>query len=137
MLQKPSYQRLWVGRFENQLSRSVYFMQKSEMHIQTEIRLALSEIAIVFRANVGKVRMADGRFFDTGLPKGFSDLFGLRKADGKLFFLEIKNRKGKLRDDQVKFLTAMSQYDVITGVARSVEDAMQIIQTGSKFTDTL
>ena len=101
-----------------------------ETVLQNEIRLALSEIAIVFRANVGKVRMADGRFFDTGLPKGFSDLFGFRKSDGKIFYIEIKTEKGRLRPDQKHFLKTMSEYNTITGVARSVEDAMKIVEEG-------
>ena len=43
----------------------------TESLIQSKIRVALSQDGhIVFRANVGKVRMTDGRFFDTGLPNG-------------------------------------------------------------------
>ncbi len=49
----------------------------TESLIQNQIRVELSKAGhTVFRVNVGKVRMADGRYFDTGLPKGFSDLFG-------------------------------------------------------------
>ena len=104
-----------------------------EADIQNLIRIELSKYAIVFRANVGKVRMADGRFFDTGLPKGFSDLFGLRKSDGKLFFLEVKDANGKLRKEQEHFLEQMSEYDVITGVAISAEEAIEIVLEGRKW----
>ncbi|HGH8651635.1 TPA: VRR-NUC domain-containing protein, partial [Streptococcus pyogenes] len=39
--------------------------------MQNLIRMELSQAGhMVFRANVGKVKTADGRFFDTGLPKG-------------------------------------------------------------------
>ncbi|HER8705353.1 TPA: VRR-NUC domain-containing protein, partial [Streptococcus pyogenes] len=49
----------------------------TESLIQNQIRVVLSRAGhMVFRANVGKVKTADGRFFDTGLPKGFCDLFG-------------------------------------------------------------
>lgn len=98
-----------------------------EITIQNNIRLALHPYAIVFRTNVGKVRMADGRFFDTGLPKGYSDLSGFRKSDGKMFFLEIKNEKGRLREDQKHFLNEMGKYPVIVGVARNVEEAIALI----------
>lgn len=103
-----------------------------ESDVQNSIRLALNPYAIVFRNNVGKVRMADGRYFDTGLPKGYSDLSGFRKIDGKMFFLEVKNEKGRLRDDQEHFLETMSQYPVITGVARSAEEAIRIVVGGLK-----
>ena len=102
-----------------------------ESDIQNEIRLALNPYAIIFRANVGKVRMADGRFFDTGLPRGYSDLSGFRKSDGKAIFLEIKTDRGRLRDDQKKFIETVSQYDVIVGVARSGEEAIKIVTEGS------
>ena len=47
---------------------------------------------MIFRANVGKVRMADGRWFDTGLPKGHSDLYGFR-PDGRVFYVETNIQK--------------------------------------------
>jgi len=99
-----------------------------EIDIQNSIRLALNPYAIVFRGNVGKVRMADGRYFDTGLPKGFCDLFGFRKSDGKYFFIEVKNEKGRLRKDQEHFINVMKQYPLLIGVARSPEDALKIIE---------
>ena len=44
-----------------------------ESDIQNAIRLALNPYAVIFRVNSGKVRMKDGRYFDTGVPNGFSD----------------------------------------------------------------
>ena len=101
---------------------------KTETDIMNEIRLALSAAGHMnFRANVGKVKMADGRWFSTGLPDGFSDLFGFRKTDAKIFFIEVKTPTGKLRKDQERFLTAMNQRGAIVGVARSTEDALKIV----------
>lgn len=46
----------------------------TEEHIiQNNIRIALSNDCVIFRGNVGKGFTKDGRYFDTGLPKGFSD----------------------------------------------------------------
>lgn len=101
-----------------------------ESDIQNSIRLALNPYAIIFRANVGKVRMADGRWFDTGLPKGHPDLYGFRKSDGKVIYLEIKTEKGKLRDGQKHFIETMKQYPIIIGVARSPEEAIKIVTEG-------
>ena len=44
----------------------------TEQDIMNSIRIKLSEMGFtVFRANVGKFKLADGRWFDVGLPKGF------------------------------------------------------------------
>ena len=101
---------------------------KTETDIMNEIRLALSKDGhINFRGNVGRVKMADGRWFSTGLPDGFSDLFGFRKTDAKAFFIEVKTESGRLRKEQEKFLDAMEKHGAITGVARSTEDALRIV----------
>ena len=99
----------------------------TESLIQNQIRVAISQAGhMIFRANVGKVRTSDGRVFDTGLPKGFPDLFGFR-PDGRIFFIEVKNETGKLRPEQEKFIEQMKKRGALVGVARSVEDAMRIV----------
>ena len=99
---------------------------KSEARIQNEIRIALSQAGyVVFRSNVGKVKLEDGRYFDTGLPKGHSDLYGFR-PDGQIFYIEVKDHRGRLRKEQVTFLDTMKKRGALTGVARSVEDALRI-----------
>ena len=99
----------------------------TESLIQSQIRVGLSKAGhTVFRVNVGKVRTADGRYFDTGLPKGFSDLFGFR-PDGRIFFIEVKNKTGKLRPEQENFMKVAKSKGALAGVARSVEDAMEIV----------
>ncbi|PGX99933.1 VRR-NUC domain-containing protein [Bacillus cereus] len=88
----------------------------------------MNPYAIVFRANVGTFKTADGRTVSTGLPKGFSDLFGYRKSDGKMFFIEVKNENGRLRPDQKHFIETMHKNGAIAGVARSPEDAIKLIR---------
>lgn len=98
-----------------------------EKDIQNAIRLGVSDIAVTFRANVGKLYTDDGRMIATGLPKGFPDLFGYRKSDGKIIFIEVKTTKGRLRPEQEKFLQTVKEDGCIAGVARSVDDARRII----------
>ena len=81
---------------------------------------------MIFRANVGKVRMADGRWFDTGLPKGHSDLYGFR-PDGRVFYVETKMHPRVPTPEQVRFLQAVIKRGGIGGVAYSVDEAMEII----------
>jgi len=97
---------------------------------QNEIRLALNPYAIIFRTNVGKVKMKDGRFFDTGLTPGHFDLSGFRKSDGRAIFIEVKTDKGKLRKEQKHFLETIGRYDVIIGVCRSGQEAIDLVVNG-------
>lgn len=101
-----------------------------EHKIQNDIRVEVSKSdCTIFRGNVGKVKMANGRWFDTGLPAGFPDLFGFRHSDGKIFFIEVKNENGRLRDDQKRFAAMIKRYPaVIYGVCRSAEDAVRLIE---------
>lgn len=121
-----------------------------EHDIQNSIRAGVADIALIFRANVGSFTIIDGRkqdacavapeaahgraategnrrHFDTGLPKGFSDLFGFRIPDGRAFFIEVKSPTGKVRPEQQNFIERMRSNGALAGVARSVEDARKII----------
>ena len=100
---------------------------KSEQEIQNEIRVGLSKAGhMVFRTNVGKVRMMDGRWFDTGLPKGHPDLYGFR-SDGQIFYIEVKNEIGRVRPEQKKFIEVVKERGAKAGVARSLEEALEIV----------
>lgn len=101
-----------------------------EHRIQNEIRLALADSCLIFRANVGKVRTPDGRYFDTGLPNGFTDLFGFRKSDGKAVFIEVKTLTNSPSREQRKFIDTMKSYGVIAGVCRSPQEAINLIKRG-------
>ena len=113
-----------------------------ERTIQNEIRLLLPTLgATGFRANVGQawtgdeiIRMANGdelirnaRPFKTGLPPGFSDIFGLTDT-GQFFALEVKAEKGRASDHQARFLQHIRDSNGLAGVARNVEDAEKIIR---------
>lgn len=97
-----------------------------ETVIQNNIRLKCNDIAVLFRANVGMFKVGD-RYISTGLPKGFPDLFGIRKSDGKFIAIEVKTKTGKLREEQKLLLNMLKENGAIAGVARSVKDARRLI----------
>lgn len=99
----------------------------TEHDIQNEIRAAVSPYAVIFRINVGSGRTADGRFFSTGVPPGFSDLFGVRRKDGRAIFIEVKKPGGKVTDRQKNFLERMKKIGAVTGIAHSTEEAIRLI----------
>lgn len=124
----------------------------TEHAIQNKIRNALTDEGLFFRANVGRawtgskierltngrVLIHDARPFDTGLPAGFSDLFGLTplviepqhigQTIGRFAAIEIKGKHGRASDRQKAFLTAIQREGGIAGTAWSVEDALNLIR---------
>ncbi|HFQ0827671.1 TPA: VRR-NUC domain-containing protein, partial [Enterococcus faecium] len=102
-----------------------------EHQIQDEIRIALSKHGCtIFRSNAGQVTTIEGRQF-YGMPKGFPDLCGHRNSDGKAIYIEVKNERGKLREDQKRFAEFLNGQPVLYGVARSVEEALKIVEESS------
>lgn len=94
-----------------------------------EIMIALSADGhFVARANVGLFFTADGRPVKTGLPVGFSDLFGHRGGDCRAFYIEVKTATGRASPEQIRFIEAMRKRGAIAGIARSVDEARQIVQ---------
>lgn len=112
-----------------------------EHRIQNQIRLTLSQHGYInFRANVGKIKLPDGRWFDTGLPRGFPDLFGFKTVNGKIYFLEVKSSSGRARKDQIAFHRALTNHHVIHGLVRSPEEALHVVEEeliGYGFKDNL
>lgn len=103
----------------------------SEHEIQKDIMTKLSmHKCTVFRANVGKVLMENGRWFDTGLPKGHPDLYGFRWVDDQVFYIEVKSATGKPRPEQIVFHNFLNSHNVIHGIARSTKDALMIVDGG-------
>ena len=92
------------------------------------IMLALSQDGhAVFRAQVGLFFTEDGRPVRTGLPVGFSDLFGHRAGDARAFYFEVKTGAGRATPKQKAFLAAMQARGALAGVVRSVQDAREIL----------
>jgi len=107
-----------------------------EQFLQDSIRVALAQAGyIVFRTNVGKVKTADGRWFDSGLPTGFPDLMGYKPENGRIFFIEVKTPIGRRRKDQVAFANGLRNKNVIYGVCRSAEEAVKIVRDELKILD--
>ena len=102
-----------------------------EIDIQNQIRLALNDIAIMFDTSIGAVIKRGDMFIRTGLVKGHSDLTGVRRSDGKAIFIEVKKPKGSvIYKEQKNFLKQMKKANAITGICRSPEEAIELVNNG-------
>ena len=101
----------------------------NEADLMRSIMIALSNDGhFVCRANVGLFFTKDGRPIRSGLPTGFSDLFGNRVSDAKAFYLEVKTSTGRASSEQKAFINAMQLRGAIAGVVRSIEDARELLR---------
>lgn len=131
----------------------------AEHVIQNKIRNALAGLCILFRANIGKawasndvvkiskpmvipvfpgdVVLRQARPFSTGLPPGFSDVFGsvqivitpemVGQSIAQAMYGEVKTEDGRLSSEQAAFLQAMKNQGARVGVWRSPEDALATV----------
>ncbi len=115
-------------------------MSNKETTLQQEIRLALGQLPDLrmFRNQVGQLPdLRTGRPVQFGLAKGSSDLIGFKTIEvtsdmvgqklAVFTSIEVKTAKGKLTPMQHNWLSCVNKAGGITGVARSVKDAIQII----------
>lgn len=127
------------------------FGAMSEHRIQNEIRNALAGECMLFRANVGRawtgtdfIKLPNGdmliknpRPFDTGLPPGFGDTFGVAariitaemvgQKVGVYIAGEVKDERGRVSDKQAAYLRAVNNNGGAADVWRSVEDALATV----------
>lgn len=100
----------------------------TEHDIMNEIRLALSEKCVIFRTNVVSGFTRDGRYISTGVPKGYSDLNGHRKSDGRAVYIEVKTDSGKVSESQKHFIEQMRSTGAIAGICHNAEEALELIE---------
>ena len=87
-----------------------------------------AEGCFVLRTNSGVYYDSQGNRITIGF-KGLSDLVGFR-PDGKFFALEIKTPTGRPSPEQIKFIDFCHRKGIPAGIARSVEEALQILEVG-------
>lgn len=101
----------------------------TENEIQSEILLEISRRGHrLFRSNAGRIKSAHTGTWIKLLPAGFPDLLGWHKETGQFIAIEVKNAKGSLRKEQIKFAEFAATQPILYGVARSVEDAIAIVE---------
>jgi hypothetical protein len=113
-------------------------MPNNETAVMRRIMLGLAGIATIFRNNVGATRLTDGTFLRYGVGgKGASDLLGWKSivvgphhVGQKLAVfvaIEVKDGSGRTTPEQDHFINVVADAGGLAGVARSTEDAMDIL----------
>jgi hypothetical protein len=101
-----------------------------EQQIMKSIQAVLSARSAstrVFRNNVGRYKDSRGAWLTYGLGVGSADLVGIVAPSGRLFAIEVKTPEGKTTPEQDAWLATIRRFGGVAGVARSVEEAMAIV----------
>lgn len=111
-------------------------MTKSESRIQAEILLAVNQRGHrLYRSNAGTIKDERTGSWIKLFPKGFPDTVGFHRDTGQFIVIEVKNKAGRLSKEQIAFKDFIINQPVIYGVARSADDAVEIIENGAKYYD--
>jgi hypothetical protein len=115
-------------------------MANAETTLQQQIRLAVgtNPDARIFRNQVGSLPdPRTGRLVTFGLAKGSADLIGWRSITvtpamvgtrlAIFTSIEVKTPTGRVRPEQQAWLEAVQQAGGVAGVARSIDDAVRIL----------
>jgi len=111
-----------------------------ETKIQRNIMIAISKLGhTVWRNETGSfwtgrvihkdnrtVTLANANMIPCGLCVGSSDLIGIT-SDGIFFAIEVKTAKGRTSKEQEQFIEHIRSKGGIAGVARSPQDAVDLL----------
>lgn len=98
-----------------------------ETILQNKIIVALCQNGCVARNHtVGQFYTKYGAVVNVG-KHGESDITGHRISDGKALYIEVKLPGEQPRQDQKQFLEAMKRTGALSGVAHSIEEALEIV----------
>ena len=121
-------------------------MANAETTLQQQIRLAVgsrSDLRL-FRNQVGSLPdPRTGRLVTFGLARGSGDLIGWRTVTitpemvgqrlAVFTSIEVKTPTGRLRPEQRSWLRVVQEAGGVAGVVRSVDDALQIVESPLAF----
>ena len=98
-----------------------YELEKS---IENKIRLALCEEGVFCLKN-----NIDNRNLHTGLGEGSADIICIVPPNGRMLAIEVKSFRPGSRpsEKQLRFIHLVRQFGGIAGVARSVQEALELL----------
>ncbi len=113
----------------------------SETRLMHMVMLALSEAGCtVWRNNTGQawhgkvihkagqqVTLSDARMQPYGICVGSADLIGIAPC-GRFLAVEVKTATGRVSKEQQTFIDAVRRSGGIAGIARSIEDALELVR---------
>jgi hypothetical protein len=109
--------------------------RNKETSLQLRIMTELARDCVLFRIPAGLYwagEYKDGIVINPRAVKvavkGYPDLSGYRRRDGKAIFIEVKTKKGEATTEQKKFIKVAKESGCLAGIAWSIDDAKEIVK---------
>lgn len=104
-------------------------MSENELQISVIKYCDIRRVSVVHIPNESKRTVSYGSLLKRmGMRKGFPDLFfPIARKGYHGLFIEMKTDKGKLGDDQLKWLKTLSKEGYLCKVCRTLESAVELI----------
>lgn len=80
----------------------------------------------VIHQEASSVTLAGARMIQAGLCKGGADIIGVA-PDGRFLAVEVKSKTGRASTQQLNFIDAVRHRGGIAGIARSAQEALNLI----------
>lgn len=82
---------------------------------------------LCFHINVGKFKLPNGTYFQTGVPVGWPDLT-IITDDGRVIFCETKIKPRKPTQEQLNFIENLNSRGIKAFVAYTLEEFVEEIE---------
>lgn len=102
-------------------------MQTPEQRLTKQIMIWCGENDILcHHLNVGQFKLPDGRYFNTGVPKGFPDLHLIGK--GWVAYVETKIHPRKPTSEQLEWLALLNSRNIPAKCVYSLDEFVDFIK---------
>lgn len=91
-----------------------------------DVLLIHPKVAAIWQDDRGRIRTRKsgaGKYRRAGIP----DIIGFTHS-GLAILMEVKTKKGVVSDEQIEFFEIAKKTPAISGVVRSIEDALLLLQ---------
>ena len=105
-------------------------MQTPEQRLTKQIMIYCGEHDILcHHLNVGQFKLPDGRYFNTGVPKGFPDLQLI--GHGWVAYVETKIHPRKPTLDQLAWMKILNDRKIASGCVYTLEEFIEFLKVNN------
>ena len=112
---------------ETKLQNAILLALSNAGHLVWRMETAGAWVGRIMHQEGNMVTLANARMIQAGLIKGGSDIIGIHRPSGRFIAIEVKTPTGRPTPEQLRFIDNVRAAGGIAGIARSVQDALDLV----------